>query len=538
MIVFAAGKLSPEQIRQVIRLIQCPVCSLPLKDPYTLPCGGAICKRCLPGPHQRADISFFATSDRLQGIWCPVPGCGKEHAFGDCGPDVAVGRIIDIISAKLGNELDMAPASKVTTHISVKDSWVEAGVPTLRTPEMRSMLVSGGRVLAAYVMAKEGDLEYDAEVTYGPATEDQATCDARLLSALKEGARAEADCQICYALFYDPVTTPCGHTFCRSCLQRVLDHARYCAVCRRPLTIQPVAYPESSSSNQLLTKMITYFWADLLDERRRAVIMERISDGNREYDIAVFICTLSFPSMPTFLHVFEARYRLMIRRALEGDRTFGMVLGSEEGFMKVGTVLRIVNVEFFADGRSLLETVGVSRFRILDHGTLDGYVVAKIEKINDISMAEEEELEAFDIRAGRSRENSVSGEPEPRSTTPPPTALRVPTSHEEIARMPTRDLMEFGKAFVSRMREQSADWLQARRFTIYGECPDDPARFPWWLASMLPVRETEKYRLLSTTSVRERLKICCGWILEWQEATWWFTFAGSKVYRGSPRRPR
>lgn len=251
--------------------------------------------------------------------------------------------------------------------------------------------------------------------------------------------------------------------------------------------------------------------------------MERLSDGSREYDIAVFICTLSFPSMPTFLHVFEPRYRLMIRRALEGDRTFGMVLGSAGGFRKVGTVLRIVNVEFFADGRSLLETVGTTRFRIVDHGTLDGYVVAKIENINDISMAEEEELEALDIRAGRSRESSVSGQEDsrPRSISPSPVQGRIPTSHEEIARTSTRDLMQFGRTFVNRMREQSAPWLEARVFTIFGECPDDPAKFPWWLANILPVRETEKYRLLSTTSVRERLKICCGWILEWQERSWY-----------------
>ncbi|KAK0646105.1 ATP-dependent protease La domain-containing protein [Cercophora newfieldiana] len=556
---FDASKLSPEQVRQVIQLIQCPVCSLPLRDPYTLPCGGTICKRCLPTPHQRVDISFFATSDRLQGIWCPVAGCAKEHAFGDCSPDVAVGRILDIVEARLEKEVEEALGSETTTHISTKDSWVEAGVPSLRTPETTSMVVDGGRVVAAYAMAKRGDLEYDAEVTFGSPAHGQAVCDARVLSTIKEGARTEADCQICYALFYDPVTTPCGHTFCRSCLQRVLDHARYCPVCRRPLSIQPVAYRESCSSNQFLTKMITYFWADLLDERRRAVVMERISDGNREYDIAVFICTLSFPSMPTFLHVFEPRYRLMIRRALEGDRTFGMVLGGVGGFSKVGTVLRIVNVEFFADGRSLLETVGTTRFRILDHGTLDGYVVAKIQSINDISMAEEEELEAVDIRAGRSRENSVSGDHDtiPRGISPSPMQRRIPTTPEEIARTSTKDLMDFGAAFVSRMREQSAPWLEARMFTIYGDCPNDPARFPWWLANILPVREAEKYRLLSTTSVRERLKLCCGWILEWQEATWYvrpfgktirsfslgsfffrFWFHGNKLSGRDPRCPR
>ena len=86
--------------------------------------------------------------------------------------------------------------------------------------------------------------------------------------------------------------------------------------------------------------------------------------------------------------------------------------------------------------------------------------------------------------------------------------------------MPTKELMSFAVGFVMRMREQSVGWLTSRILHIYGDCPEDPARFPWWFANLLPVREVEKYRLLSTTSVRERLKICCGWIVEWENRRW------------------
>ena len=249
--------------------------------------------------------------------------------------------------------------------------------------------------------------------------------------------------------------------------------------------------------------------------------LEGISDGSHEYDLPIFICALSFPSMPTFLHVFEPRYRLMIRRALEGDRTFGMVLGDDDGFMKQGTLLRIVNVEFFADGRSLLETIGVSRFEVLEHGIIDGYVVAKIQNINDVGMAEEEELEAADLRNRRDIDTQgLETSPRPRSPSPSSRRRTSPQTREDIVGMSTRDLMEYGVDFVRRMREKSAPWLTARMLAIYGECPSDPALFPWWFASMLPVREAEKYRLLKTTSVRERLKMCCGWILEWADDGW------------------
>lgn len=35
-----------------------------------------------------------------------------------------------------------------------------------------------------------------------------------------------------FRLFYEPVTTPCGHTFCLKCLERCLDHNAKCPLCK------------------------------------------------------------------------------------------------------------------------------------------------------------------------------------------------------------------------------------------------------------------------------------------------------------------
>jgi hypothetical protein len=40
------------------------------------------------------------------------------------------------------------------------------------------------------------------------------------------------DCPICFELLFDPVTSPCGHSFCRQCLARAIDHNPACPVCR------------------------------------------------------------------------------------------------------------------------------------------------------------------------------------------------------------------------------------------------------------------------------------------------------------------
>lgn len=47
--------------------------------------------------------------------------------------------------------------------------------------------------------------------------------------------------------------------------------------------------------------------------------------------------------------------------------------------MEFGTMLEIRGVRMLHDGRSLVNTWGGSRFRILERGTLDGYMVGRIE---------------------------------------------------------------------------------------------------------------------------------------------------------------
>jgi Lon protease-like protein len=81
--------------------------------------------------------------------------------------------------------------------------------------------------------------------------------------------------------------------------------------------------------------------------------------------------TVLFPGQMLPLHIFEDRYRLMIRRCLAEDLPFGVVLirsgrevGDEAEPHEVGTVARIIKSSHQSDGTMDIVTVGQERFCI------------------------------------------------------------------------------------------------------------------------------------------------------------------------------
>lgn len=50
-------------------------------------------------------------------------------------------------------------------------------------------------------------------------------------------------------------------------------------------------------------------------------------------------------------------------------------------------MLQIRNVHFLPDGRSVVDTVGGKRFRVLQRGMKDGYCTADIEYLEDVKVS-------------------------------------------------------------------------------------------------------------------------------------------------------
>ncbi len=108
------------------------------------------------------------------------------------------------------------------------------------------------------------------------------------------------------------------------------------------------------------------------------------------YTLALFpLNTVLFPGMPIQLHIFEPRYRLMVRRCQDQGEPFGVVLiqkgleayGPLAEPVQVGCAARIAEVTPLEDGRMNLTALGDERFHIvqLKHDQL--YLLGEVESL-------------------------------------------------------------------------------------------------------------------------------------------------------------
>ncbi|MEQ2190656.1 hypothetical protein XENOCAPTIV_004209 [Xenoophorus captivus] len=320
-------------------------------------------------------------------------------------------------------------------------------------------------------------------------------------------------CGICLSFLFEPVTLPCGHCFCKKCLERERKEERLvmCKECRDSSKVADLqTYRVNVVLSSLLAKWFpTFHQADrlrregngLYAERKMEAALEkynqailtaptdhilfsnrsqihsslkqhdmalrdaemacrlmpfwseasvslgRTENALREYliclsiepdcrlakteahkclercldhnprsnasfpflfffslnkSVPIFVCTMAFPTVPCPLHIFEPCYRLMIRRCMEtGTNCFGMCLEDDlKGFAGYGCLLEIRNVKFFSDGRSVVDTIGRRRFKIIQHRERDGYNTAYVEYLEDVKVGENKEKQRIEGHFG------------------------------------------------------------------------------------------------------------------------------------------
>lgn len=176
--------------------------------------------------------------------------------------------------------------------------------------------------------------------------------------------------------------------------------------------------------------------------------------------------TVLFPHMPMALHIFEDRYKQMMRDCLDQGTTFGVVairegreVGPSAETHGVGTLAQMRAVDPLPDGRFNIVIVGASRFHIDSLSRELPYLSGEITYMQDA----------------------------PATTETAALAQRV--AHQ---------FHEYVKAVRSLSREAPSEV----------EVPDEPELLSYLVAAALQISVPERQRLLEIDSADERLRMC------------------------------
>ncbi|KAL4470866.1 hypothetical protein ABPG72_016412 [Tetrahymena utriculariae] len=85
------------------------------------------------------------------------------------------------------------------------------------------------------------------------------------------------ECIICQDIFYQPVTLPCGHSYCRPCIKESLLNKPLCPVCRNPM----IGNPDNLSINFTLQNIIEHHHSELYQQKVNS-LQKKVNLGQQQ----------------------------------------------------------------------------------------------------------------------------------------------------------------------------------------------------------------------------------------------------------------
>ncbi len=157
---------------------------------------------------------------------------------------------------------------------------------------------------------------------------------------------ANLECSLCLSLICEPITTACGHSFCRVCLVKSLSrHKKKCPTCREVCHISA----ENAAEN-IMIKNIAMALDSALYAARLVEFQAEKRTWNTLYPIFYYNSAM-FPGSRLSLHLFEPRYKLMMQRVVNSSRAFAFVPNFSTYHASIGDIALVAelkDVEFLA----------------------------------------------------------------------------------------------------------------------------------------------------------------------------------------------
>jgi hypothetical protein len=169
------------------------------------------------------------------------------------------------------------------------------------------------------------------------------------------------ECPICLGFLADPLELGCQHALCRLCLlksTRLSPDGRSCPLCRSPIEIASIADHPSAAH---ITASVRAAVGDATYEARLHEHALEIQALRERADTELPIFAMypgSRPGSRVALHLFEPRYKILIRRAWEGNRSF-IYCGELPRPGGTGVLVRVDDAVFLPDGRANILGRGV-----------------------------------------------------------------------------------------------------------------------------------------------------------------------------------
>ncbi len=232
--------------------------------------------------------------------------------------------------------------------------------------------------------------------------------------------------------------------------------------------------------------------------------------------------TVLAPGIALPLHIFEERYRVMVRRCLEGSSPFGVVLireGTEVvrgeapqtlSIAGVGTLAEIREASRYTDGRFDLLAVGTSRFLVREVRTdVEPYLVADVDPYPD--EPGDGDPGVADALAAKVTRRFVDYlrllQPRDGETAEPidvQMEVEVETSDVEPAEASVEEETAEPELVEEETRPVPVDDPEATRAAL--RIPDDPTALSFLLTGIVQVELDRKQALLEAPSAEERLR--------------------------------
>ncbi|CEP14769.1 hypothetical protein [Parasitella parasitica] len=193
------------------------------------------------------------------------------------------------------------------------------------------------------------------------------------------------DCSICLSPLSDPITTQCGHTFCKECLIRTMTDlkTRSCPFCRHELM-------RIGKVNQIVSGWIDYAYNNVDSDEFTVSAM----NSKQHTPIIKVSLTVAFPSQHCLFHINVTNDKSLLLQEMTTrphQKHYAICVFTKDSnpneFYDYGIMMQVNHVEYSPDIRhSVVQAFGLFRLKI-SNLTIDqeGFYVGDITRFDDIN---------------------------------------------------------------------------------------------------------------------------------------------------------